>query len=119
MIGGAVNVGLNLLLVKLLGSYFVASVTTFLGFFVYFLLAVFGTRKHLIWHIKAKSLFNILLSAAVMAGVIKLIEHVLPDGKLYLALFVFCGIIVYGLMLTITGEVRDEISIIKNRLLRK
>ena len=113
------NVGLNLVLVKLLDSYFIASVTTFLGFFVYFLLAVFGTRKHLIWHIKARNLFNILLSAAVMAGVIKLMESVLPEGKLYLALFIFCGIIVYGLMLTLTGEVRDELSIIRAKLIRK
>ena len=119
MIGGVVNVGLNLVLVKLLDSYFIASVTTFLGFFVYFLLAVFGTRKHLIWHIKARSLFNILLSAAVMAGVIKLMESALPEGKLYLALFIFCGIIVYGLMLALTGEVRDELSIIRAKLIRK
>ena len=69
--------------------------------------------------IKARNLFNILLSAAVMAGVIKLMESVLPEGKLYLALFIFCGIIVYGLMLTLTGEVRDELSIIRAKLIRK
>ena len=54
-----------------------------------------------------------------MAGVIKLMESVLPEGKLYLALFIFCGIIVYGLMLALTGEVRDELSIIRAKLIRK
>ena len=116
LIGGIVNVGLNLVLVKLLDSYFIAAVTTFAGFFVYFLLAIAGTRKHLIWHIKARTLFNIIFSAAVMAGVIKLMEWVLPDGKIYLALFVLCGIIVYGLVLVATGEIRGEIKVLRAKL---
>lgn len=119
MIGGIVNVGLNLVLVKLFDSYLIAAVTTFVGFFVYFLLAVAGTRRHLIWHIKARTLFNIIFSAAVMAGVIKLMEQALPDGKIYLALFVLCGIIVYGLVLAATGEIRDEIKVLRAKLFRK
>lgn len=119
MVGGAVNVALNIVLVKLLDSYFIAAITTFIGFFVYFLLAVLGTRKKLIWHVKARTIFNILLSAGVMAGVIKALESLLPENKLCLALFILCGIIVYGLMLAVTGEIRNELSIVRARLTGK
>ena len=58
LIGGAVNVGLNLILIKLLGSYYIASVTTFIGFFVYFLLARYGTRSQLRWKLKGQKSFQ-------------------------------------------------------------
>ncbi|MGN1350850.1 MAG: polysaccharide biosynthesis C-terminal domain-containing protein [Anaerovoracaceae bacterium] len=119
MIGGAVNLGLNLVLVNLLDSYYIAAVTTFIGFFVYFLLARMGTRKYLKWRLKPLSLCRILLSAAVMAAVIRLMEQALPEGKLYLALFIFCGIIVYGFVLVLTGEVRSEIRALRARFLKK
>ena len=119
MIGGAVNVALNLVLVNLLDSYFVAAVTTFAGFFVYFLLARWGTRKNLKWQLQPRTFINILLSAGIMAGAIKGLEHLLPGGKLYLALFVLCGIIVYGLCLAATGEIRGEIRAVVSRLKRR
>jgi peptidoglycan biosynthesis protein MviN/MurJ (putative lipid II flippase) len=119
MTGGAVNVVLNLVLVKLFQSYFIAAVTTFIGFFVYFILARYGTRNFLKWKVQPRTLINITLSAVVMAASIKTLETVLPSGKIYLALFILCGIIVYGLMLVITGEVRSEINAVRTRLNRK
>ncbi len=115
LIGGAVNVGLNLILIKTTGSYMIAAVTTFIGFFVYFVLARFGTRKHLKWHIQPKRFIKILLSALVMIGIIELLKTILPDSKICLAIFIICGIIVYGAMLVITGEVKDELAFIKNK----
>jgi O-antigen/teichoic acid export membrane protein len=119
MTGGAVNVVLNLVLVKLLQSYFIAAVTTFIGFFVYFILARYGTRNFLKWKVQPRTFINIALSAVIMAASIKTLETVLPSGKIYLALFILCGIIVYGLMLVITGEVRSEINAVRTRLNRK
>lgn len=118
LIGGAVNVGLNLVLVKLTGSYFIASVTTFIGFFVYFVLARYGTRNYLKWEIKPRRFFNILFSAVVMVVVIEILKRILPNSKLCLALFVICGIIVYGATLVLTGEVKDELNVIKRKFVK-
>ena len=82
LIGGAVNVGLNLILIKLLGSYYIASVTTFIGFFVYFLLARYGTRSQLRWKLKGKSLFRILLSAVIMYLAIYILKFLCRLTKL-------------------------------------
>lgn len=118
LIGGAVNVGLNLVLVKLTGSYFIASVTTFIGFFVYFVLARYGTRNYLKWEIKPRRFFNIILSAVIMVAAIEILKRMLPNSKLCLALFVICGIIVYGAILVLTGEVKDELDIIKRKFVK-
>ncbi len=118
LIGGAVNVGLNLVLVKLTGSYFIASVTTFIGFFVYFVLARYGTRNYLKWKIKPRRFFNILFSAFIMVIAIEILKRMLPNSKLCLALFVICGIIVYGAVLVLIGEVRDELNIIKRKFVK-
>lgn len=118
LIGGAVNVGLNLVLVKLTGSYFIASITTFIGFFVYFVLARYGTRNYLKWEIKPRRFFNILLSAVIMVAAIEILKRMLPNSKLCLALFVICGIIVYGAILVLTGEVKDELNIIKRKFVK-
>ncbi len=118
LIGGAVNVGLNLILIKLTQSYFIAAVTTFLGFFVYFLLARYGTRKYLKWHINFKNLFKIIFSSVVMIVVIEMLKTILPKSKICLALFIICGIIVYGVMLILTGEVKNEVAIIKRKFLK-
>ena len=119
LIGGAVNVGLNLILVKLTGSYFIAAVTTFIGFFVYFILARYGTRNYLKWKIEPKRFIKILGSALVMVAVIEILKTILPDSKKCLAIFIICGIIVYGAMLVITGEVKDELAVIKNKFFKK
>jgi O-antigen/teichoic acid export membrane protein len=119
LIGGVVNVGLNLVLIRLTGSYKVAAVTTFIGFFVYFVLARFGTRKHLKWQIQPRRLFNIVFSAGVMCLAIQGLKTILPESKICLAIFIICGIIVYGAVLVLTGEVKDELSFIKNKLFKK
>ena len=119
LIGGAVNVGLNLILIKLLGSYYIASVTTFIGFFVYFLLARYGTRSQLRWKLKGKSLFRILLSAGIMYLAIYILKIFMPFNKINLVLFVFCGMIVYGLVLYISGEVKNEANLVLNKIIKK
>ncbi len=119
LMGGAVNVGLNLILVKLTGSYFIASVTTFIGFFVYFVLARYGTRNYLKWKIQPKRFIKILGSALAMVAVIEILKTILPNSKICLAIFIICGIIVYGAALVITGEVKEELAVIKNKFFNK
>ena len=116
LIGGAVNVLLNLVLVKLTGSYFIAAVTTFTGFFVYFCLARFGTRNYLKWHIAPLRFIRIIASAVVMLVSIEGLKLILPNSKLCLAIFIICGIIVYGAMLALTGEIKGELAVITKKL---
>ncbi len=116
LIGGCVNVVLNLVLVKLTGSYFIASVTTFIGFFVYFILARYGTKNYLKWRISPKRFAKILGSALMMGAAIEILKTILPDSKICLAIFIICGIIVYGVMLILTGEVKEELALIRNKL---
>ena len=115
LIGGVVNVALNIILIKVTGSYYIASVTTFVGFFVYFILARFGTRHYLSWSLKPITLVRILGSSVVMAVVIYALKQILPSGKIYLAIYIICGIIVYGVSLVITGEVKDELNAVLNK----
>lgn len=119
LIGGIVNLALNLVLIKVTGSYFIAAVTTFIGFFVYFCLARFGTRNYLKWRIAPVKFVKIVFSAVVMCLAIEGLKLILPNSKLCLAIFIICGIIVYGTMLALTGEIKGEIAIIKNKLARK
>lgn len=116
LIGGAVNVGLNIILVKVTGSYFVASVTTFIGFFVYFILARYGTRNYLKWKMEPKRFIKILASAITMVIAIEILKSMLPNSKICLAIFIICGIIVYGVMLILTGEVKEELTLIINKI---
>lgn len=119
LIGGAVNVGLNLVLIKLTQSYAIAAVTTFIGFFVYFVLARVGTRNHLRWQVAPRRFANIIGSAAAMYVAIAILKYILPESKLCLALFIICGIIVYGVTLILTGEVKDELTLILNKINKK
>ncbi|MGN1318357.1 MAG: lipopolysaccharide biosynthesis protein [Lachnospirales bacterium] len=117
LIGGVVNVGLNLVLIKLTGNYFIAAITTFVGFFVYFILAKFGTRKYLGWNVKKIVYFRILFSALIMYIVIIALKSILSYNKISLAILIICGIIVYGVTLFLTGEVKNEVKLIMNKVI--
>ena len=58
LIGGAVNVGLNLILIKLLGSYYIASVTTFYWFLCLFLACKIWHKKSVKMEIKGQKSFQ-------------------------------------------------------------
>lgn len=116
LIGGFVNVALNLIVIKLTENYFVAAVTTFIGFLVYFTLAKLGTRKQLGWNVKLLVYFRIILSALIMYIVILFIKSNVEYSKISLAICIICGIIVYGASLYISGEVKNEVKLILNKI---
>ena len=116
LIGGCVNVGLNLVLISIFKSYYIAAVTTFIGFFVYFLLARFGTRKYMDWHLKGICYVRIILSSLIMFAVIVAIKQNLPYTKINLILYIFVGIVVYFVSLFVSGEIKQETAVIMNKL---
>ena len=110
LIGGIVNVALNLIFIKLFGSYYVAAVTTFIGFFVYFLLARFGTYKYMKWHVPLLSYVRIVGSGLAMFAVLMLIKAYFGYSKAALVILVAIGAAVYGLVLLVSGEITGEVK---------
>ncbi len=119
LIGGCVNVGLNLIFIKLFNSYYVAAVTTFIGFFVYFMLARLGTKNHMKWHLNIKSYVRIITASLIMFVTIVAIKGFLPYTKINLVLFIILGMIIYAFMLYLTGEIKQELAFIGAKLKRK
>lgn len=116
LIGGCVNVVLNLIFIKVFDSYYVAAVTTFIGFFVYFLLARFGTKKYMSWHLKPLCYVRIIASALIMFAVIVAIKQILPYTKISLVLFIACGMAVYAAVMYLSGEIKPEVAAIMGKI---
>lgn len=118
LIGGMVNVALNLIMVPFVG-YKIAAITTFVGYFVYFTLARYGTRQYEQWSLPLKVYLRIIGSALGMALVLYLLKYVLPSNVISLVLMVLIGILVYGIILILTGEVKEEVQAILSRINKK
>lgn len=119
LIGGIVNVALNLIFIKVFGSYIVAAVTTFIGFLVYFLLAKCRTVKIMKWHLKPIVYIRIISSALIMYVLILALKSNMDYTKINLVLLIIFGMIVYGLSLLLSGEVKNEVSAVMNKLKNK
>lgn len=118
LIGGIVNVALNLIFIRVFGSYYVAAVTTFIGFFVYFLLARFGTLKYMKWHVPVLSYVRIIGSGAAMFAVLMLLKNVFGYNKVNLVLLVGIGALIYGAVLLVSGEITGEVKAVLAKLKR-
>ncbi len=116
LIGGIVNVALNIVIINITKNYYVAAITTFIGFLVYFILAKLGTRKYLGWNVKFIVYFRIIFSGLIMYLVILALKSILEYNKINLAACIICGIIVYGLLLYISGEIKNEVKLILNKV---
>ena len=115
LIGGIVNLGLNLVFVPIWG-YRVAAITTFLGYFVYFIVVKIGTRKYKSWKLKPRVYFNILFSSGIMYGTIMFIKRFFTYNVFLLAFLVILGVIVYGITLLLLGEIKEEAKAILNKI---
>ncbi len=118
LIGGIVNIILNVIFVPLLG-YYAAAVNTFIGFLVYFILAKIGTRGQMKWSVKPIVVARILISSFLMAVSIILIKMFMGDTKLSLCLMLAIGILVYAVALYVSGEVKNEVKAILNVIKRR
>ncbi len=118
MISGILNIILNIVFIKIFGYKF-AGISTFLAFFIYFLLAKSGTKEYMPFNINKPSLYRILLSIFIMGASILLLKSFLPINIITLCILVFVGMLVYTLSLYFTGEAKNEINIIVNKLKMK
>lgn len=111
LIGGIINIAVNLAFVPVFGII-TAAVSTFIGFFVYFLLARFGTRKLLKFHLPIKTYVRIIGSGILMTIILTAAKIVLPKNIFALGGLVIAGIIIYFVSLILSGEVKDELNMI-------
>ena len=118
MISGILNIILNVVFIRVFGYKF-AGISTFLAFYIYFILAKNGTKEHMPFNLNVKSLYRILISIFIMGVSIIFIKIFLPINIITLCLLVFIGMLVYILSLYFTGEAKNEIDIIINKLKRK
>lgn len=118
LISGIINIALNIILVPLYG-YKIAAVTTAFGFLVYFILSFMGSRKQFKWILTANNYIRIISSAVIMGIILKLLLNFVSLSFINITILVVVGIMIYGLCLYITGEIREEVIIIKNFIIRR
>lgn len=102
----ALNLSVNILLIPVFG-YRIAAVSTFLSFFVYLCLSVYGSRKQIHWYINKKSLLKLVLSCVAMFVYIYAIKSFMSDNIMSLMFLVLSGAGVYLLVLFLSGELKD------------
>ncbi len=107
LIGGIINVLLNLVFVSIFG-YKTAAVTTFIGFLVYFVLSRIGTRKYEQWTLPLRTFVRIIVSSLGMALVLYFLKKIMPFNIISLVVMVFVGVTIYGALLVLTGEMKNE-----------
>ena len=118
MISGILNIVLNIAFIKTFGYKF-AGISTFIAFFVYFMLAKNGTKEHMEFNLNKLSLFRILISIFIMGAIITVTKQFLPINIVTLCFLVFEGILVYLIALYFTGEAKNEINLIINKIKKK
>ena len=117
-ISGGVNMLLNVILLPRFG-YMAAAVSTFLGFLLYFLLSKLESRKYMKWTLPWACYARICGAAAAMAAAVYGLSALLPGNWYWLVALIGVGVIVYGLLLYVTGELAPEVQFVRNKLIRK
>jgi O-antigen/teichoic acid export membrane protein len=104
VVGGAVNVGLNLILIPRFG-YEAAAVTSLIGFGVVLLVIIPKSRRLFIWSFPLRTLVRVVVASAVMGFVIVLLLNFTNVSATFdLVLGVPVGVAVVTAMLLILGE---------------
>ena len=108
------NVVSNLATVPFFG-YIAAAVNTLTSLILLLILSRVRGRKVLKWDIPVKSIIKIGISSLAMVVVILPLIHYLGNSFLSIGISIFVGAIVYGVVLYITGDVKDELFALINK----
>ncbi len=112
LLSGMVNIISNIILIPIFG-YQIASITTAIGFFIYFLLSFLKSKNYFKWTIMPVTYFRILLSAVLMGIISRFILNNINLSLFSLGIVVILGGLIYILFLFITGELNSEIKLLK------
>ncbi|AGC69402.1 polysaccharide biosynthesis protein [Thermoclostridium stercorarium subsp. stercorarium DSM 8532] len=113
VISAVLNVVLNIVFVKIYG-YRAAAVNTALAYLVYLALSLSRSRKILKITFNPSSMARIVLSCVIMGLVVWTEIRFMQISVITLALSVITGCVVYFACLTVTGELKTEMSYLMN-----
>ncbi len=99
-----VNVILNFIFVPLMG-YKWSAITTFFSFFIYFILAIYRSRKILPIHLNKRSFFNVIICSCIMGGYICIVNMIMKDSVAKLFVIIIGSIFVYSIGLILFKEI--------------
>lgn len=120
LLAGAINIGLNILLVPIYG-YAVAAVTTLVGYVLLLALQAHASRPFLTWKIPVGSLFRVF-SAALLMSVILYGWNLIDGGNVVLfstLAKIGVGASVYTIALWLFGEITpEEKNLVKQSLMK-
>ena len=108
IVSGALNLGLNFLLIPKYG-YMAAAFTTLISYVFLLFLMIIVSRRFFIWEFPFKSLGNVVCASGVMGIVVYYIGNSLTSSILLnLILGIFVGIVVYSMMLFLLREFKPS-----------
>jgi len=108
IIAGGVNLGLNLILIPKYG-YFVAAITTLIGYIVMLILIVYFSRKFFIWPFPFKTLLRCMVASLIMGvGVYFLVNSLYFHSLVNLILGILFGIVIYSICIILFKEPLPE-----------
>jgi peptidoglycan biosynthesis protein MviN/MurJ (putative lipid II flippase) len=106
-----INIISNILLVPIYGIIGTA-LSNAISYTLYLILSLLVSRRYLRWSIQKRSLLNILMSSLIMGAFLFLIKSQFAVSLINLFLLIAAGGIIYIFVLYISGEIRNELSII-------
>ena len=115
MVSGIFNIILNLAFIKIFGYKF-AGVSTFLSFLLYFIISKNGTKNIMKFNIDKFSLFRILISGFIMYLLISFIKVFFITNIITTSIIVIIGAFIYIAILYFTGEIKNELNHIFNKI---
>jgi len=95
-----------------------AALGSMLAFAFYFGLSAFRVRKLMLFSIPAKRIFCIALAALLCGGCAAGVTYVISSPVLGIVCAVPAGGLMYGVILYLTGEIREEIGMVKRKLFK-
>jgi len=109
LISGFLNMTLNVYFIPSHG-YIGAAVATLISYFVFFILMIFVSRRYIKWHFPFKTLLVALVSSCIMATVVYCATYATDSNILKILLGMPAGVLSYGLLLLLSGHVKEEIN---------
>lgn len=110
LLAGAINIGLNLLLVPVYG-YVVAAITTLIGYILLLFLQAYTSRSYLTWRIPGATMLKVSGAALLMGLVvfgIDVMQGQAASSIINVLIKIAVGAAIYGAVLWFLNEINDE-----------
>ncbi|WP_374055123.1 oligosaccharide flippase family protein [Rossellomorea sp. FM04394] len=113
IITAVLNLVLNIIFIPIFG-FIAAAYTTAASYIFYLMISLIKSRKVFRIKIQLKSIMNILLSSIIMASSLSILTIYSNSTSITLILGAISGIVIFLLVIKLTGEIDEEIKVLKN-----